>query len=433
MLLLDSPPEIFQGIVHALVSQAGVSEAWKLRGVCRTFAAEIKHDIFANQPKDAFRDSRSRRVLAEELPLYLSNRTKKLLDAENALPEKVKGMVGNLTNILDVGDQADSQKQHYTETLCKAVLREWGFSAVFAIIGMDGDNDRSLSLGISLQRDLDFEEDIAAFAAIGEHDIVRRLLPRFTQTSESPTFGNPLANAALMGHGNVITVISDYLQRAKKETTSNYAFLLDRFWDGKLAYIINTTIKSGRTDILDQLLAMYKTHHGHPDKSFYNRWLRTAVDSGNAQFVDRILRITIRSKPKVLVKTFEAACELKNADVVAMLLGTSRMHPDQAFLLFSPLAAAIRLGDESVVTTVLDAGANVNGVSFEGKHYPALQVAVDLNEASIVKIMLDRGAILDGIQVPENMVAIRKLFADAQRERELELDYWISYWVMTVQ
>ena len=34
MSLLDFPVEVFENVVHELVSIAGVNEAWKLRGVC---------------------------------------------------------------------------------------------------------------------------------------------------------------------------------------------------------------------------------------------------------------------------------------------------------------------------------------------------------------------------------------------------------------
>lgn len=35
MLLLDVPPEVFENVIHELVTLAGINEAWKLRGVCR--------------------------------------------------------------------------------------------------------------------------------------------------------------------------------------------------------------------------------------------------------------------------------------------------------------------------------------------------------------------------------------------------------------
>lgn len=35
MNILDFPPEIFQEIVHELVSALGVDKAWKLRQLCR--------------------------------------------------------------------------------------------------------------------------------------------------------------------------------------------------------------------------------------------------------------------------------------------------------------------------------------------------------------------------------------------------------------
>jgi hypothetical protein len=46
--------ELFQNVTHELVTIAGVAEAWRLREVCRTFAAEIKHDVFSKQSRKAF-------------------------------------------------------------------------------------------------------------------------------------------------------------------------------------------------------------------------------------------------------------------------------------------------------------------------------------------------------------------------------------------
>jgi hypothetical protein len=59
MQLLDLPPEIFQHITHDLVSATGPGGAWEYRTICRTFAAEIAHDVFAKSDQDA---SRRRRI-----------------------------------------------------------------------------------------------------------------------------------------------------------------------------------------------------------------------------------------------------------------------------------------------------------------------------------------------------------------------------------
>lgn len=37
MQLLDLPPEIFENLIHELVTEVGVTAAWKLREVCGKF------------------------------------------------------------------------------------------------------------------------------------------------------------------------------------------------------------------------------------------------------------------------------------------------------------------------------------------------------------------------------------------------------------
>lgn len=58
--LLDIPAELFQMVIHELVTTSkdpsypwrpsphpGIGQLWKLRGVCRSFAAEIEREVFS--------------------------------------------------------------------------------------------------------------------------------------------------------------------------------------------------------------------------------------------------------------------------------------------------------------------------------------------------------------------------------------------------
>jgi len=81
--LLDLPVEVFQMITHELVSSAignvtvpyqicRIKDVWKLRNVCRTFAAEIERNVFSQQPKEIYLGSCVlRRLVMTCLPQYM--------------------------------------------------------------------------------------------------------------------------------------------------------------------------------------------------------------------------------------------------------------------------------------------------------------------------------------------------------------------------
>lgn len=93
MQLLDLPPELFQHIVHDLVSVVGVSEAWKYRWLCRTFAAEISHDVFAKSDHDMFVTYRDDRLLGRGPDIHLLNRLDSPCCVNTVVLAKTKDMI----------------------------------------------------------------------------------------------------------------------------------------------------------------------------------------------------------------------------------------------------------------------------------------------------------------------------------------------------
>jgi hypothetical protein len=54
MNLLDLSPELFQQVAHEVVEFDSIDSAWKLRQVCRTFAAGIGYEVLGNRSISAF-------------------------------------------------------------------------------------------------------------------------------------------------------------------------------------------------------------------------------------------------------------------------------------------------------------------------------------------------------------------------------------------
>ncbi|CAN9330107.1 unnamed protein product [Alternaria alternata] len=118
MLLLDMPPELFDNVIHELVSLAGIDGAWKLRGVCHTFKATITYDIFAKRPVKAF-THRTWRILKKQYGLYLYYRSKAPLDIDPYLSNMVNDMVNCMAKELD--KNTDDGEETVRQNLCDAL------------------------------------------------------------------------------------------------------------------------------------------------------------------------------------------------------------------------------------------------------------------------------------------------------------------------
>ncbi|KAF2854020.1 hypothetical protein T440DRAFT_514766 [Plenodomus tracheiphilus IPT5] len=113
MYLLDLPPEIFENIIHELVS-AGILAALRLCTVCRTFADGIAHDVLANRKIAEFGSSTISPFLARHLATFLSNKAKCPLDADSTLLHKINEMGRFLVDNLKLEDGLRTEKMMMT-------------------------------------------------------------------------------------------------------------------------------------------------------------------------------------------------------------------------------------------------------------------------------------------------------------------------------
>jgi hypothetical protein len=120
MQLLDLPPEIFQHITHDLVSVTGPGGAWEYRTVCRTFAAEIAHDVFSKSDQDAFKTKEDLRILERGLDIFLLNRLESPRDVNPAVIAKITAMIDWLMTELDL--QGKKARGKCAEDLCRGFI-----------------------------------------------------------------------------------------------------------------------------------------------------------------------------------------------------------------------------------------------------------------------------------------------------------------------
>ncbi|KAF2875589.1 hypothetical protein BDV95DRAFT_603005 [Massariosphaeria phaeospora] len=411
MLLLDFPPEIFQRIIHEFVSSTGVAEAWKARRVCRTFANEVRQDVLAFQRTTAFTNQLphtqssiiARRILASNLRIYLANRSKNILDANDFLLVKLKNFAGYLSQ--QCGPETKTTRQESQKLVYKLFKKRWDKQGMIRILHRE---DRTYTRST---RDLSVWDKLAVAIAIDEVNLVRALLLQIqrVQAPIDEIFRNPLILAIKYHREGIIQAILNYIRKY-------HPLYPPGFNGGPLPgnpdlfephAAILEAIDQKQHSITQTLVKFYQERKLKFHKDDYNNWLLKAVGTADLIMVKQILATKIKSSPKVIQTTFTQACRVGNPEVVASLLDHMPFKPNTkaaGFLQFFQLIAAIDSGHTKVVQVVLDAGADLShcgpvhrdltpGYDFRSPLEHALN---DDFKFPIAKMILDRGAHIGG-------------------------------------
>ncbi|KAF2115906.1 hypothetical protein BDV96DRAFT_60916 [Lophiotrema nucula] len=392
MELLDLPPELFQHVMHQLVSVVGVRAAWRLRPVCRTFAAEIRQDVVANQPLHVFHHYRANVLFDKVAATVLFNRIVKPLDVDPTIPNKIKDTVEAL--LQHVSDNTASVRDQYTEALCGVVADKWNLYYHLK-------NHRSDIGHIPLVNSAvaDIDQAAAAFA-LNNEELINAICARldFEGFEKSYVFDCPLIN--LVKYGTRTSLVS--------QTIENVPGLDAPAARDTLSACVIAAIEKKDISLIKLLVQKYEgTTTTTVDKHTYNNWLLASIRADEVDIVKFVLTIKIKSSPRVVFDRFEAACEIGNKEVVACLLGKGRVDPNQLHYRNSPLRCAVLSCKAGVIQAVLDAGANPSGpIDASEKNdrifYSPLCAAIQTGQLSLVQLLLDAGATLKAKNVEVN-------------------------------
>jgi hypothetical protein len=136
MKLLDLPPELFQHIVHDAVSgSVNFHEAWKLRLVCRTFAAEVEYYILTTRPISDFATWNDRNFLGRCLHRYLAQRLASPKDIDQGFLDKLQSLVNWVIEELDIKEKREVQET--TERVCAGLVRSVGRTHLVEVLHHD--------------------------------------------------------------------------------------------------------------------------------------------------------------------------------------------------------------------------------------------------------------------------------------------------------
>ncbi|OAG23387.1 hypothetical protein CC77DRAFT_1006747 [Alternaria alternata] len=343
--LLELTPEIFKMIVHEFNAESP-SSTWKLRSVCRTFAAEIEDDLLSHQPENVV--EKTPEVIKNKMAEYLIIHLHKISDVNDPLLKMLRRMADYLIRELAIPEK----DRKVTETNLGAYIH-------FVVAAM-------------------------AFLAF---DLVRTLLATMPLNTWIPGIyiGRcPLVMAVAANNNGLFNEVMDHFNQLIK--TSRGRDMCRNGYDFDDAFYI--AVNTGNSRFVEELVEFCPRLRHYVPKETYNEWLDSAIASLNTDIVKSVL-LLCSSRDKVNPYILANACRTGSTDIVNTLLNEGNAHP---------LCCAIQYGDIPIIGAVLDAGADINGKAYRPElEYPGLtcsplEIAFERGDKAVIQFLLSRGA-----------------------------------------
>ena len=408
MGLLDMPPEIFQHIVHDLVSAAGPGEAWKYRTLCRIFAAEIAHDVFAKSDKDDFKTTKDRRLLERGLDIFLLNRLDLPRDVDPAVLAKLTGMLDYL--VQEVGLQGKDARSSCAEDLCHGLVTVVEPSRI-----IDAMSGRGPVYEAWQTSTLNVHDQLLAAIACEEYAVVKKVLPQSSAT-DIPTAASRLCTPLALAVGGrafkdtdripvdqeLLSLVLEFFTSLKLGTQAEQALFRDIVTGERPRHDISNAVldvvKYGDRDMLTVLLNFYTHHQLRPTRSMFNKWFLAATCCHNEEMAQLLIDFAPKGKSLINYRNLLEACQ-GNATIIKATLSQLNLADIDAGKIYTiPLFVAVRSGNLAAVEIMLDAGADIN-ISVAGnipslnKHFLSpLDVALYHKNNAIVQCLLENEA-----------------------------------------
>ncbi|CAN9286460.1 unnamed protein product [Alternaria alternata] len=137
--LLDLPAELFQMVIHELVITSkdpsypfcpsphpGIGQLWKLRGVCRSFAAEIEREVFSQQPREFYSHRNIQRLIKTHFSRFVLQVSRKPGSVNEKMFTRLQRMVQYIVEQVEY-----ENKEQHNEVIDKT------YSGLSKILPMD--------------------------------------------------------------------------------------------------------------------------------------------------------------------------------------------------------------------------------------------------------------------------------------------------------
>jgi hypothetical protein len=343
---------------------------------------------------------------------FLFNRVKRSLGGNQQLIDTINAGA-DLVLTEAAGKEATTQsRDEYLQKLCKAIAQQHDYLGYDLI--------RTLANGVELltimTHDMsDLANAIAVAAIFNKRKLFRSLLVQLPQdpgyaTAKSPLYGRPVDIAASRGHHGIIMEVVNYLKTHPSCTVGVFAV------GSLISSLIRGAIKEKHPKSLEALLrlaVLYGDEYGLQDSCYVN-WLSYAASRGYGNAVHIILDAKGFGRMDGTlphIRMLATLCGMRDTSIITKLVNRfpsllkeawtdyedvlplpeeTLDNPDIAVCL---LHVAIAFGTRDILKTLLDAGADADGLTHDGWTMP-LHYAIHMQNIPAVKILLEYGATL---------------------------------------
>ncbi|KAF2824859.1 hypothetical protein CC86DRAFT_420173 [Ophiobolus disseminans] len=358
MELLDLPPELFQHIIHGVIEGSPcLREAWKLRRVCRTFAAEISYDILTKRPISDFQSKASDRCFLENcIHRYLVARLQSPHGINATFLAKLQSIVD--WTVAETGPQTQRQRDDITEQVCA-----------------------------------------------GLKHLVGRVLPDLSSNDRETTWCQflPLTLALSRKDKALMNEILRYIEhalagveRSKKLAIQGYLF--------DVSDAIEESIYYGYPEGLQDLLDFHENHLPGPGKFKFEVWVRNALMKHHqvlphaGDYFIPLLNFRPGGTSMITRQIVALVCDFGTPSNIQHAQAYLGKDINEGTILALPIFVAVRSEHVAAVNTILDAGADVNItaqsniLSLKKENLTPLDVAIYKHSIPVIEALLNRGA-----------------------------------------
>ncbi|KAJ4361993.1 hypothetical protein N0V83_010934 [Neocucurbitaria cava] len=405
--LLDLPVELFQMITHAMVDEIGVHKVWKLRSVCRIFASEIEHDVFALQSKYAFYGYYSGRLLQNGIATLIMKRWQVPRDANKAILDKIKSIVETVDN---------SGEHPSTKEIIDRVSQMWSggpkqltwdiFSAKWEVAEANPFDDLSTAI---------------AHKAYDAIETLLRKLPTIYDREDADTFlvCKPLQMAIQTNDSELLRIVLAFLKsfKFKKLTDLNrdtYLYFIagQRHpvydWVRPIFPVdaaVKDMIKDNNAAIAQVLMDFYLKNLPSPGRDVFDGWVETVMIRCNEEILALLLDSNFKRQGKSMVtprRTLTAACEhvLEFPYAIEAVIQRLPGGINDGTILSLPIFIALRLNNRPAMEKMIELGADIhikvksNLPLIEKDMVSPIDVAIHRNYYDIIDCLVMGGAVL---------------------------------------
>jgi hypothetical protein len=414
--LSDLPAELFQMVIHELVITSkdpsdswrpsphpSTGQLWKLRGVSRSFAAEIEREVFSQQPREFYSHRNVQRLVKTHFSRFMLQVSRKPGSVNQMMFTWLQRMVQYIVEQVEYED-----KEKRTEVIDKT------YNGLSKILPMDdvihalwcdsvGCSNCSRLLGLELPIRLPYHDKFCAALAASNHRLLSKILPKLDTTDRDRLITTqPILFAVQMRDLTSLNTILRYLET---QLTSTQIFFTAEYEMFSISRCISITLWEKYLPAAQLLLDYYEKNLPCPSSRTYSGWVAEASANcslDQLQALKAVLRFNTGRRNLIGPDTLGAVYAQGNSTAIKEVL----QHVEdinKGTLSTAPIFIAVRSGRAIAIQACLQAGANVNlsvrpNMRAIGRtHITPLETAAHRHDVSIVRTLIESGATIPHI------------------------------------